>query len=294
MPWIQLHIRTRKEHATLIEALLENMGALSVTYKDAEDEALLEPAPGEQPLWYKTQVTGLFPGDSDQHDVCDEINRRLSAELVESLQVEVLKDQTWERAWLRDFHPMRFGNRLWICPDGQRPESDSGVFIDLDPGLAFGTGTHPTTALCLEWLDHANLEGMRVLDYGCGSGILAIAALKLGAIRADVLDHDPQALLATRVNAEKNGVLEHLKLIENRALPLPADLVVANILAGTLIELKSEIAACTRPGGSVILSGILTDQWEAVASAYTGDFRIQTRKQKENWVLIEGQRLGAD
>ena len=292
MPWLQIHLITEQERAHLIALLFENLGALSVALGDAEDSPLFEPAPGEQPLWSRTRVTGLFPGETDTDNLRKRINQALNREATRDLSLEMLKDQVWERTWLDSFQPMQFGRRLWICPNGERPRGESGIFIDLDPGLAFGTGTHPTTSLCLQWLDRNQIEGKRVLDFGCGSGILAVAAIKLGAKQAYALDHDPQALAATRDNAVKNGVSDQLSIVDSGSVPTPpVDLILANILAGTLIDLQPDIAGCVRPGGSIILSGILASQSDEVIRAYTGNFRMHPPKQAEDWVLLEGLRI---
>jgi len=291
MPWLQFHLIIDKQRAPLIELLFEELGALSVTLSDAADEALLEPPPGTSPLWQQTCVTALFEGDSDSDRLRGALNQALSADVTRSLRLERLEDQAWERSWLQDFHPMRFGERLWICPDGQRPAGQQGIFIDLDPGLAFGTGTHPTTALCLQWLDRHPPRGQQVLDFGCGSGILAVAALKLGARQVSAVDHDPQALQASRANAAKNGVLQQLTLLgSDQPLALQVDLVMANILAGTLIELQPLLAQQLRPGGWVILSGILVEQATAVGEAYHDTFEMQPPATQDDWVLLAGQR----
>ena len=291
MSWLQAHLTTDKEKAPLIELLFENLGALSVTLGDAGDQPLLEPAPGASPLWRSTRVSGLFSADMDSDRLRNAINQALNRDVSQHLELEALEDQAWERAWLDDFHPMRFGRRLWICPAGQRPERQDGLFIDLDPGLAFGTGTHPTTALCLQWLDGAGLEDSVVMDFGCGSGILAIAALKLGARQAIALDHDPQALQATRDNAVKNSVSQRLRIQDADTAPDDqVDLLLANILAGTLIELEPRLAGHTRPGGRIILSGILSEQANQVIDAFTPHFEMQPPERLDEWVLIEGLR----
>nr|WP_305793090.1 50S ribosomal protein L11 methyltransferase [Sedimenticola hydrogenitrophicus] len=291
VPWIQAHLTTSKDQAPLIELLFEHLGALSTTLEDAEDEPLLEPKPGELPLWKLTRVTGLFAGDIDSDELRQRINQTLKRDVTRSLALEVLEDQAWERAWLDNFHAMSFGRRLWICPQGRHVEQDDAIVVELDPGLAFGTGTHPTTALCLQWLDRTPLEGLELIDFGCGSGILAVAALKLGAKRVYATDHDPQAMQATVANAEKNGVLERLQPCDPADLPgHPVDLVLANILAGTLIELKEQLTRLTRPGGRIILSGILSEQAQMVSDAYAEAFSMQPPRQQEEWVLLEGTR----
>lgn len=291
MAWHQLQLTVEKAQAADIESLLEKLGALSVTLDDAADEALLEPAPGEAPLWQKTRITGLFSAEQDTQQLHSEISRLAGPEIGLRLTWEVVEDRQWERVWLDDFQPMKFGRKLWICPDGQRPEQSAGIFIDLDPGLAFGTGTHPTTALCLNWLDRQRLEGATVMDFGCGSGILAVAALKLGARKVIAIDHDPQALEATRANAEKNGVLEQLQILHSRDLPqIAVDLIVANILAGTLIELEATLAASIKPAGTIILSGLLREQVAQVSAAYLPHFILAAPTVQDNWVLLEGER----
>ena len=292
MPWIQLHLTVEKQQAPQAELLLEKLGALSVTLGDAADEALLEPAPGESPLWRKTRITGLFAEESDREWLRRQVCQTLGNEIGQSLVWEKLEERQWERVWLDDFKPMKFGRNLWICPAGQRPDQEHGLFIDLDPGLAFGTGTHPTTALCLNWLDGQQLKGARVMDFGSGSGILSVAALKLGAREVIAIDHDPQALEATRANAEKNDVLERLKAFHSESIPAikKVDLMLANILAGTLIDLEPTLAAFIRPGGSIILSGLLSDQSEKVSTAFAADFAMLEPTIVENWVLLEGRR----
>ena len=289
MPWLQLHLTTDKTRAPLLELLLENLGALSVTLGDAADEALLEPAPGELPLWQRTRVTGLFDGATDPDWLRGEISRALHTDSALELQLEELPERQWERTWLDDFQPMRFGESLWICPEGQRPEASEGIFIDLDPGLAFGSGTHPTTALCLRWLARHPLAGITAMDFGCGSGILAVAALRLGAARVVAVDHDPQALEATRANANKNGVLGGLQVLHSTATPeSKQDLVIANILAGTLIELEPLLASRTRNGGRIILSGLLLPQVAEVSKVYKSHFDIRPPEVEGDWALIEG------
>ncbi len=291
MPWLQTYLTTSKERAPLVELLFENLGALSVTLGDAEDEPLLEPPPGESPLWQKTRVTGLFDGATDPDMLRMEIMRSLKGEGCDSLELEVIEDQAWERAWMDAFQPMQFGNRLWICPNGQQAGSRDAVVVELDPGLAFGTGTHPTTALCLEWLDTLDPADQTVIDFGCGSGILAVAALKLGASRAIAIDHDPQALEATAANAKKNCVSDRIEILGSEESPDGrADILVANILAGTLIELEPVIAAHIKPGGRLALSGILAEQAQEVSDAYCADFTMEPPKQLEDWVLISGIR----
>ncbi len=291
MPWLQLKLTTSQEQAPLIELLFETMGALSITLGDAGDQPILEPGLDEQPLWHETTVTALFDGKSDADQLRSQINQSLNQDISRQLQQQWLDDQTWERVWLEHFHPMRFGSRLWVCPDGQRPNNaKEAVVLELDPGLAFGTGTHPTTALCLGWLDAHNIKGKTIIDYGCGSGILAIAALLLGARSVLAIDHDPQALQATADNAKKNGVANQLTIaLPENAPNDPADIVLANILAGPLIELAPKLASMVKPGGEIILSGILQEQAATVCAAYQPHFNALSKQALEDWVFIHGE-----
>lgn len=294
MPWVQVHIPVEKAAAQSIELLLETLGAISITLTDAGDEPQLEPAPGEERIWSETVVTALFESETDQRQLRNALETALNKLNINStVTIEVLEEQEWERVWLDDFKPMRFGKRLWVVPRGlQLPdEATDPVVLTLDPGLAFGTGTHPTTALCLEWLDQADISGKDVIDFGCGSGILAIAALLLGARQATGIDHDPQALIASEQNAEENGVLDRLVLQQSDIPPdYKADIVVANILASVLIELSAQLASLPRQGGTIALSGILSDQAEAVRAAFDPYFQLEPTKNLDDWVLITGTR----
>jgi ribosomal protein L11 methyltransferase len=288
----------RQMAATADEALAEplsdffmELGAVSVGFEDAGDQPLFEPKPGETPLWQKTKVIALFEEEADgaaiEQAVLAEFGRKLAG-----WEHTILEDQAWERAWLEHFKPMQFGRRLWICPTGFEPPEPEAVNVILDPGLAFGTGTHPTTALCLEWLDGQDLAGKTVIDYGCGSGILTVAALKLGAAGAYGVDIDPQALTASADNARKNGVEAGLALGYPKDLPpKPADLLVANILASPLVELAGNITAHLRPGGHLALSGILATQVDQVRRAYESRIEFAPPRFLEDWALLSGVRL---
>lgn len=287
MPWLQLHLVVDKTQAPLIEHLFEELGAVAVTLGDAGDEPMLEPGPGETPLWQATQVTGLFEDHFDSDQLRADINEALTNDVSRNLKLEHLEDQDWERVWLERFKPMQFGKRLWICPSGHKVEAEDAVVIDLDPGLAFGTGTHPTTALCLEWLDGADLSGKTVIDFGCGSGVLAIAALKLGATKAIAIDHDPQALIATKDNAERNHVADQMAIYGSDNYPgRPADIVIANILANVLIELAGDIKPLVSKQGDLVLSGILEEQWHDVVSAYSDTLEFDSPKLENGWCLL--------
>ena len=292
MPFLQLTIDIDRHDPQPIEDALFDLGALSVTLEDAADDPVLEPAPGETPLWPTITVKAIFDAGMDPDTLRHELARRLpgSPPLPPS-RFETLPDKAWEREWLKDFRPMQFGRRLWVCPGGLPAGDPDGIRIELDPGLAFGTGTHPTTALCLEWLESAAVDGCIVVDYGCGSGILAIAAAILGAAEVRAVDIDPQALLATTANAERNGVAAKLKVTSSRNLPRSGtDLLVANILAGPLVELAPAFAATVRPGGWIALSGILGGQSDTVTAAYRPWFDIALTATRDGWALLAGQR----
>ena len=295
MPWIQIHITAGKSEAPFLEALLEGLGALSVTLTDAGDEPQLEPAPGEEKLWSETIITGLFDATTDQHKLKQAVQQAARSQDIQlKIETELLQDQPWERAWMENFHPMRFGHRLWVVPRDQQPPSDAqdAVIMMLDPGLAFGTGTHATTALCLQWLDGVDLHDKSVIDYGCGSGILGIAALLLGAESVTGIDHDPQALIASRQNADENGVLSRLTLLPaGEPVNKPCDILLANILASVLVELAPLLTEMVNPGGGIALSGILHDQAEMVQQAYEENFELDPPQQLDDWILITGKRL---
>ena len=270
-------------------------GAHSVSFSDAGDHPVLEPAPGEMPLWNDTCVTGLFSPDADLQLLQNDLLQSLSLEQLPPHRIEPLADRAWEREWLRDFGPMRFGERLWICPGEAEADADDAVIVNLNPGLAFGSGTHPTTALCLEWLDGLDLDGRTMLDYGCGSGILAIAALKLGCAEVTAMDVDSQAVTATRQNAARNGVENEITLSGSAAaIGGQFDIVVANILAAPLIELAVSIANRVRSGGMLALSGILSQQVEAVLGAYDAwidfDKPVCRAQGGQTWVRLNGVR----
>lgn len=294
MPFLQLTLPIGSADPAPFEEALLSAGAASITLEDAGDDPVLEPPPGSTPLWPHVRIKALFDASADPVALLSSLRLTLAAPLPDAT-VEHVADRVWEREWLKDSRPMRFGQRLWICPGGQRPPLDESVaepcLIELDPGLAFGTGTHPTTALCLEWLDAAQLPGRFVIDYGCGSGVLAIAALKLGAAGALAIDIDPQALLATRDNAARNGVAERLLVAApDQAQHAPADILLANILAEPLVELAPAFAARIAGGGSVVLSGILQRQATPVASRYAAWFDMRPATTRDDWALLYGVR----
>jgi len=266
------------------------LGALSVSLADAADHPVLEPGPGAMPLWPDIRLSAIYSADTEPRIVAATLIAVLALP-ADSIRIEEVADRVWEREWLKDFRPMRFGQRLWVCPGGQRPAAPGALMLELDPGLAFGTGTHATTAMCLEWLDGFPLAGLRVLDYGCGSGILALAALKLGAASAWAVDIDPQALLATRDNSRRNGLEARLEVrAAGDVLPGPFDLVLANILAGALRQLAPDFARLCRPGGTLLLAGLLEAQAAEVADAYRPWFHIESGGQREVWTALVAHR----
>ncbi|ENM5827315.1 50S ribosomal protein L11 methyltransferase [Vibrio metoecus] len=295
MPWIQIKLNATNDNAeTIGDMLMEETGAVSVTFLDAKDTPVFEPLPGETRLWGDTDVVALYEADMDTSLILQQI--KASNMLAEGFahKVEQVEDKDWEREWMDNFHPMQFGRRLWICPSWREVPDPQAVNVMLDPGLAFGTGTHPTTALCLEWLDNLDLTGKTVIDFGCGSGILAIAAIKLGAAKVIGIDIDPQALLASKDNAARNGVEDQIEVYLPKDQPegLVADVVVANILAGPLRELSPIIKGLLKPGGQLAMSGILDTQAESVAEFYRDDLELDPIAEKSEWCRISGRKLG--
>lgn len=289
MPWIQLKINASEENAEQIGDLLSGNGAQAVTFLDAKDNPLYEPKLGELTLWPDTTVVGLFDAETDMQQVISRISKAkvLGENFIHKL--DQLEDKDWEREWMDNFKPMSFGKRLWICPSWCDIPDENAINIMLDPGLAFGTGTHPTTSLCLEWLDGQDLSGKTVVDFGCGSGILGIAALLLGADKVIAIDIDPQALIATKDNASRNGVADRVDVYLPSEQPkLEADLVIANILAAPLRELQDIISAFAKPRGHLILSGILDTQAEELNTLYSRDFSMEAPQIMEQWSRLVG------
>jgi len=289
MPWLQVRLAITPEQAETYEDALLGVGAVSVTFMDAEDQPIFEPDLGTTPLWSNTHLLALFEADTDPANLVAHLQLLTGGELP-AHEIEHIADQDWERSWMDNFQPMRFGRRLWIVPSWHAAPEPEAVNLLLDPGLAFGTGTHPTTALCLEWLDGQDLTDCNVIDFGCGSGILAIAALLLGAPQAIGTDIDPQALEASRDNAGRNGIdPARFPVYLPADMPQqPAEVVVANILAGPLVSLAPQITALVKAGGRLALSGILAEQAEEVRAAYEGAFELDPTAIKDGWVRISG------
>jgi len=291
MTWLQLIIPAEAARVEAISDALLELGAASVTLQDAEDQPVLEPAPGTTPIWSHTRVIGMFPAEQDPAAIIEQLQNRNNMS-ISDWKAEPLEDRDWVRAWMDNFQPMQFGQRLWIIPSGYTPPQPGAINILLDPGLAFGTGTHPTTSMCLEWLDAHPPVDLNVIDYGSGSGILAIAAARLGARHVWAVDNDPQALLATRDNMHKNQITDSITVYLPDALPtLQVPLLLANILAAPLITLAPQFAGQVEPGGRIVLSGILASQMDAVITAYRPFFDIHRYRQQQDWVCLEGTRL---
>lgn len=290
MPWIQIRVTTDVTKVKKVSSMLQGSGAQAVTYTDAQDVPIYEPPIGSTKLWNNTVVTGLYEADIDPFKIVRFIEKVLGDQV--QCKVEQLEDKDWVREWMDHFHPMQFGKKLWICPSWCEVPDESAVNVMLDPGLAFGTGTHPTTSMCLEYLDASELKDKTVIDYGCGSGILAIAALKLGAERVVGIDIDPQAIEASTENAKRNNVSDKLELFltEDQPKELSADVLVANILAGPLRELAPLIAVLVKKGGKLALSGLLESQAEELTTVYSQWFDMDPPTFKEEWCRLSGTK----
>jgi ribosomal protein L11 methyltransferase len=304
MPYLELTLQCRQAEQPRYEHALEDIGALAVTLLDADSEtpneqAILEPGVGETPLWGELVLTALFPHDADPLLLLAALDAFDPGLDWSRARFRAVADQDWERAWMDQYVPLAFGARTWIVPwnrelPEQAQQHDAAV-VRLDPGLAFGSGTHPTTSLCLQWLDAlaeaGELDGRTVLDFGCGSGILALAALKLGAARAVGVDNDPQALLATHDNAQRNGIDERMAVfLPQDEPPTQYPIVVANILASALDALADTLAARVAPGGRIALSGILAGQEDALLERYAEWFDALAVAQEGDWIRIDGVR----
>lgn len=296
MRWLQVRVTVSKQQVALAETLMESLGALSVILDDAQDQALLEPLPGETPLWDEVIVTGLFEEDADIAQLEGFLSTQLQGMRI---QHDYLEEQVWERAWMDHYEPIQCGERLWIVPEWLAPPKPDAINLMLDPGLAFGTGNHASTFLCMQWLDQQDLKDKIVIDYGCGSGILGIAALLLGAKQVYAVDIDPQAILATRQNAELNGVQDRIwtgqpEAFEQQFLTIQADVMVANILAGPLSQLASTFANLVKPHGLIAMAGIIEEQVEDLRHSYANWFNLHTlAMREENWCRLSGERLAS-
>jgi ribosomal protein L11 methyltransferase len=291
MAWHQITVITSENTAPKVADFFSDLGAVSVTYMDAEDEPVYEPAIGETKIWTRTRIIALYELTADPAKIRSQALKHFHSECLNYWEFEVIEDQAWELAWMEYYRPMKFADKLWVCPTGQEQREENTVCLLLDPGLAFGTGTHPTTALCLEWLASHDLTGKTVVDYGCGSGILAIAALLLGARMVYAVDIDPQAITATEGNAVKNNVQDKIICClpeQFKATNVKADVVLANILAKPLIDMVGQITGLVVSKGQLVLSGILSEQANSVIDAYQAFLPLNKPVQQEDWVRLTG------
>jgi len=293
MNWVQISATVDASNAEALEEGLLAAGASAVTLLDAADQPILEPALGTTPLWKDTTVLGLFQADEDIEEakrISLEIYRNLSGDQAAQLNSEILENEDWTRKWIENFKPMQFGSRLWVCPSWLEQPDPNAVSLILDPGLAFGTGTHPTTALCLKWLDEQDLSGKTVVDYGCGSGILGIAALLLGAEKVYAIDNDPQALTATRDNAERNQIDANkvITLLPDEVGPIQADILIANILAQPLYALRDKMLSLLTAKGKLALSGVLDHQAAELNAYYRESAVMEEPVTQQEWARLSG------
>lgn len=293
MPWQQLKIQVQSDQIEALEQYLLAQGALSISYLDAEDQAIFQLEPGSTPLWDKSYLLGLFEDKLNLSGVLAWLQQHTAVINKQTLQIEILEDQDWERSWMQNFQAMQFGEKLWICPSWQMPPERNAINIMLDPGLAFGSGSHATTSMCLQWLEQSGVEGNEVIDYGCGSGVLAIAAALLGARRVYAVDNDPQAITATVDNSRRNRIgNDVLSAHLPDALPqMQVDILIANILAQPLLELAVKFSALVKPGGKIVLSGLLQEQAKTLLDSYGRWFCMEPPLREQEWVRLSGTRF---
>jgi len=290
--WLKAWLKADQSEIAAIEAAMWDAGAQAVTLVDAEDTPIHEPLPGSMPLWPRTVVEALYATDTDRELIRSMLTGAGLKDAASRLQFDTLANNNWETAWMNSYEPMRFGHSLWICPSHIEPDPDWPLVIRLDPGVAFGSGTHPTTALCLEWVENRSMTGMSVLDYGCGSGVLSLAAALKGASRLVAVDHDPQALESTAENARRNNLDGHIEVLLPKAYRELADnlkkfdVILANILAEPLIKLAPLLMDSLKPGGKIVLSGILGKQAHTVAATYADLGSEAVISEREGWVRI--------
>ena len=290
MAWIQINAVVAEPLAEPLSDAFMEANAASVTFADAKDQPIFEPEIGTTPIWQQTRVIGLFDAEVDSQAIITLLNQIVPDVAVSDYKVEQLEDKDWVRAWMDQFKPMQFGDNLWIIPSWSQPPEPDAINLMLDPGMAFGTGTHPTTSLCLTWLDQHAPKNIDVIDYGCGSGILALAAQKLGAASVAGTDIDPQAITASLQNAERNHETIPFKLVKDFNSE-PVDLLVANILAGPVKELSGEFDRLLKPGGTLVVSGLLATQAEGLIKHYRSiGIELSTFEQLDEWGLLAGQK----
>ena len=290
--WQQLKIQLHSEDASSFEQILFDSDAISISYLDAEDQAVFQEEPGSTPLWDNTFLLCLFNAKTDLGSLLNKLRCNTKVLNNKSLNIELIEDQDWERSWMKDFEPIQFGEKLWICPSWLSPPEPNAVNIKLDPGLAFGTGNHATTSLCLRWLDQADVRGSEVIDYGCGSGVLSIASALLGAVKVHSVDNDPQAISATIDNSRRNKVPGDVltTYLPEAFPPVHADILIANILERPLIDLSEKFAELVKKGGYITLSGLLEEQIPSLLSCYDRWFDMEAPQVEQGWVLLCGTR----
>ena len=290
--WQQLKIQLHSEDASYFEQILFDSDAISISYLDAEDQPVFQEEPGSTPLWDNTFLLCLFNTKTDLGSLLNKLRCNTKVLNNKSLNIELIEDQDWERSWMKDFEPIQFGEKLWICPSWLSPPEPNAVNIKLDPGLAFGTGNHATTSLCLRWLDQADVRGSEVIDYGCGSGVLYIASALLGAVKVHSVDNDPQAISATIDNSRRNKVPGDVltTYLPEAFPPVHADILIANILERPLIDLSEKFAELVKKGGYITLSGLLEEQIPSLLSCYDRWFDMEAPQVEQGWVLLCGTR----
>ena len=290
--WQQLKIQLHSEDASYFEQILFDSDAISISYLDAEDQPVFQEEPGSTPLWDNTFLLCLFNTKTDLGSLLNKLRCNTKVLNNKSLNIELIEDQDWERSWMKDFEPIQFGEKLWICPSWLSPPEPNAVNIKLDPGLAFGTGNHATTSLCLRWLDQADVRGSEVIDYGCGSGVLSIASALLGAVKVHSVDNDPQAISATIDNSRRNKVPGDVltTYLPEAVPPVHADILIANILERPLIDLSEKFAELVKKGGYITLSGLLEEQIPSLLSCYNRWFDMEVPQVEQGWVLLCGTR----
>ena len=297
MAWQQLRVQVRSEQIEPLEQLLLDYGGLSISYLDAEDQPVFQKEPGSTPLWDIVDLVCLFEEKTNLDGLLFLLQQHPAIEDKRSLTLEALEDQAWERSWMSDFKAMQFGERLWVCPSWQEPPEPNAVNIMLDPGLAFGSGSHATTSMCLQWLEKNIHDDSTVIDYGCGSGILAIAAALLGAARVIAVDNDPQAITATIENAKRNNIPEGVietylpDQLPDDPAALLSDILVANILAEPLMQLAEDLSHLVKPQGQIALSGLLAEQADGLLEHYGSWFGMDKAVMSEEWARLSGTRL---
>ena len=290
--WQQLKIQLHSEDASYFEQILFDSDAISISYLDAEDQPVFQEEPGSTPLWDNTFLLCLFNTKTDLGSLLNKLRCNTKVLNNKTLNIELIEDQDWERSWMKDFEPIKFGEKLWICPSWLSPPEPNAVNIKLDPGLAFGTGNHATTSLCLRWLDQADVRGSEVIDYGCGSGVLSIASALLGAVKVHSVDNDPQAISATIDNSRRNKVPGDVltTYLPEAVPPVHADILIANILERPLIDLSEKFAELVKKGGYITLSGLLEEQIPSLLSCYDRWFDMEAPQVEQGWVLLCGTR----